>query len=248
MLPEGRHVKSVYIDSEYSLSSVDLSGKLLIDCSTIDTATSLSIKESLTKLHPSSQFYDAPVSGGTIGAEKGTISFFVGTTEDDPALPRIQSILSSMGKQIIPCGGHSLGLTAKLCNNYLSGILTIANSEVFNIGMRAGLDPRLLYKVIGAGSSQNTICDKFCPVPNVDPDSPSSHGYRGGFRVPLMLKDFTLAMEMARQVGASTEIGHVGWRTYDTLAKVEEIRDLDVRVVFRHIGGNEQWDKELESQ
>lgn len=70
------------------------------------------------------------------------------------------------------------------------------------MGMRAGLDRRTLYGVFGVGSAQNTLCDKLCPVPGIDSESPSSHGYMGGFRAQLMLRDFTLAMDMAKRVGA----------------------------------------------
>lgn len=245
MLPEGRHVESVYISGPGALTTSDLQGKLLIDCSTIDTATSLAIKDHLDAKFSDASFYDAPVSGGVIGAVKGTISFFVGCDDEaDPSFAEdIQPVLRLMGKQVIPCGGPSLGLTAKLCNNYLSGILTIACSETFNIGMRSGLNPKKLYQVLGAGSAQNTICDKFCPVPNVDPNSPSSHGYTGGFRMALMLKDFTLATQMAERAGAERIMGAKGLEMYKLLSQEDAYKNLDVRAMFRYIGGQEDWDQ-----
>lgn len=245
MLPEGRHVQSVYISGPKALSTVSLHGKLLIDCSTIDTETSLGIKDQLSFHFPSASFYDAPVSGGVIGAVKGSISFFVGCDDatDPNFTSKIHPVLRLMGKQIIPCGGPSLGLTSKLCNNYLSGILTIACSETFNIGMRAGLNPKKLYQVLGAGSAQNTICDKFCPVPNVDPNSPSSHGYGGGFRMALMLKDFTLATQMAERGGAERILGTKGLEMYSLLSQEADYKDLDVRAMFRYIGGQEDWEQ-----
>jgi 3-hydroxyisobutyrate dehydrogenase len=245
MLPEGRHVESVYLSGPKAFVSQSLEGKLFIDCSTIDTATSLSIRDHIHSCSPTASFYDAPVSGGVIGAVQGSISFFVGCDEaTDPLfLPVIQPTLRFMGKQIIPCGGPSLGLTAKLCNNYLSGILTIACSETFNIGMRSGLNPKKLYQVLGAGSAQNTICDKFCPVPNVDPQSPSSHGYKGGFRMALMLKDFTLATQMAERAGAERVLGVKGLEMYSLLSKNNSYKDLDVRAMFRYLGGEEDWEE-----
>lgn len=248
MLPEGRHVEAVYISGPNALTTVSLDGKLLIDSSTIGTATSLSIKDHLDAHFPDASFYDAPVSGGVIGAVKGSISFFVGCDDaiDPNFTTKIHPVLRMMGKQIIPCGGPSLGLTAKLCNNYLSGILTIACSETFNIGMRAGLNPKKLYEVLGAGSAQNTICDRFCPVPNVDPNSPSSHGYTGGFRMALMLKDFKLATQMAERAGAERILGHKGLEMYSLLSQERDYKDLDVRAMFRYIGGEEDWEQQLE--
>lgn len=244
MVPEGAHVKTVYLDTETGICCSDVSGKLLIDCSTIDTATSLMVKDHIDKNFPSTSLYDAPVSGGVVGAKKGTIAFFLGCASDDPNLPRVTHLLSMMGKQIIPCGGPSLGLAAKLSNNYLSGIIAIACSEAMDMGMRSGLDPRVLAKVYAAGTAQNTICDKFNPVPGVYPEAPSSNGYKEGFKVQLMRKDFGLAVEMARRVGTQLVLGDAGLETYDGASKDPRCRDLDSRVVYRYLGGNEEWQKE----
>jgi 3-hydroxyisobutyrate dehydrogenase-like beta-hydroxyacid dehydrogenase len=129
IVPEGSHVRSVYLDPDAGICAADMSNKLLIDCSTIDTATSLAVKDHIAAKFPSACFYDAPVSGGVVGAIKGTIAFFLGCAETDPNIRRFTHLTSLMGNQIIPCGGPSLGLAAKLSNNYLSGVIAIACSE-----------------------------------------------------------------------------------------------------------------------
>lgn len=75
MVPEGAHVRSVYLDPENGVCSTDISNKLVIDCSTIDTATSLTVKDYIAQNFPTASFYDSPVSGGVVGAVKGTIAF-----------------------------------------------------------------------------------------------------------------------------------------------------------------------------
>lgn len=240
MLPEGKHVKTVYLGTD-GICYGNIGGKLLIDCSTIDTASFLEVKGHITKISPSTSFYDAPVSGGVIGAKKGTIAFFLGCAENAPDMQRLTDLLSLMGTKIIPCGGPSLGLAAKLSNNYLSGVIAIACSEAMDMGMRSGLDPRVLAKVYAAGTAQNTICDRFCPVPGVYPEAPSSNGYKDGFKVQLMRKDFSLALEMARRVESNNVLGDVALRTYEGASEDERCRDLDSRVVFRYLGGNENW-------
>ena len=241
MVPECSHVREVFLDPRNGICSTDISNKLLIDCSTIDTETNLTIKEYIAQEFSSASFYDAPVSGGVVGAVKGTIAVFLGCAETDPNFERVAQLMSLMGKQVIPCGGPSLGLAAKLSNNYLSGIIAIACSEAFDMGMRSGLDPRTLAKVYAAGTAQNAICDKFCPVPHVYPEAPSSGGWKQGFKVQLMRKDFGLAVDMAKRVGSRNVLGDVGLATYDAAAKDPHCRDLDSRVVYRYLGGKENW-------
>lgn len=244
MLPEGSHVKTVYLDGPSSICAADISGKLLVDCSTIDTASSLLVKSHITQTFPSASFYDAPVSGGVVGAQKASIAFFFGCEDGDENLPLLRGLLEVMGKEVIACGGPGLGLAAKLSNNYLSGVIAIACSEAYDMGMRGGLDPRVLYRVFNAGTAQNTISDRFCPVPGVYAEAPSSKGYRNGFKVQLMRKDFSLAVEMAERVGARNVLGEVGLDTYEKASRDERCRDLDSRVVYRYLGGEEDWKRD----
>ena len=241
MVPEGAHVKSVYLDEKTGVCTADLGERVLVDCSTIDTATSLAVKNHVKTHHPKASFYDAPVSGGVIGAQNGSIAFFLGCAETDPNLARLTTLLGLMGKQVICCGKPSLGLSAKLCNNYLSGLIAIASSEALIMGMKAGLDPRVLSSVFSAGTAQNTICDRFNPCPGVAPTAPSTNGYKGGFKVQLMKKDFSLAVDLAKQQGVNLVLGAQGLKTYENASNDPKCRDLDSRVVFRHLGGDEDW-------
>lgn len=245
MLPEGHHVRQVYLDSKESISTADLANKILVDCSTIDTATNLSIRSILQVSHPKARFYDAPVSGGVLGAKEGTLGIFLGCKDTDDNFPALRDILSLLGRSVIPCGGPSLGLVAKLANNYLSGTIAIATSEAMNVGMKAGMDPRVLARVIAAGSGQNHIADRFNPVPGISPDAPASKGYEGGFRVELMRKDIFLGVRMAEEVGAQMVLGEASLRTYVRATEDDRCKGLDSRVVYRLIGGDEDWDKSL---
>ncbi|KAJ5230074.1 hypothetical protein N7489_010782 [Penicillium chrysogenum] len=248
MLPEGKHVKAVYMGTD-GICSSDVGQKLLVDCSTIDTASFLEIKDHISKNFPRASFYDAPVSGGVIGAERGMIAFFLGCAEDNTKdIEELRQLFSLMGNKLIPCGGPSLGIAAKLSNNYLSGIIAIACSEAMDMGMKSGLDPRVLAQVYAAGNAQNTICDRFNPVPGVDPDAPSSNGYKKGFKVHLMKKDISLALDMARRVGSTNVLGSVGLQIYKEASEDERCKDLDSRIVFRYLGGNENWKADHENK
>ena len=248
MVPEGSHVRQVYLDSSTGICSTDISHKLLIDCSTIDTATNLEVKEHMSSSFTDAAFYDAPVSGGVIGALAGTLAVFLGCAETDPNFPRLTHLSQLFSKKVIPCGAPTHGLAAKLSNNYLSGLIAIAASEAFDMGMRAGLSPLTLQKVYAAGTAQNTICDRFCPVPGVVEGAPSSRGWEGGFRVELMRKDFGLAVEMAQRVGAGNVLGERGLETYEGCVGDEGCRGRDSRVVFMYLGGREDWQEDEEKK
>lgn len=240
-MPEGAHVKSVYLTPETGVLAADIGSKILIDCSTIDTSTSLLVREELLKKFPQASFYDAPVSGGSLGAANGTLTFMLGCAEDEPQYELLHALLSMMGRSIFACGGPSLGLTAKLCNNYCSGLIAIATSEAMNIGMKSGMDPRVLARIFKTSTAQSCISDRWNPVPGICPEAPASKGYRGGFKVQLMKKDLGLAVETAERVGARLALGDAGLRTYEAASRDERCKDLDSRVVFRYLGGNEEW-------
>lgn len=135
--------------------------KTFVDCSTIDTATSLHVAKAVASASsPSVQyhFYDAPVSGGTHGALAGTLTFMVGTAPDDRHYTdTLRPLLQYMGKSLFALGGPSLGLVAKLSNNYLSGLIAIATSEAMNLGMRHGVNPAMLREVFSKSSAGNWV-------------------------------------------------------------------------------------------
>lgn len=245
MVPEGSHVRSVYLDPSTGLLTHQLDSHLLVDCSTIDTETSSAVHDAVNLQSPTASFYDAPVSGGTLGAEQATLTFMLGCSETDPKYPLLTSLLSLMGKTIVPCGGAGLGLTAKLCNNYCSALIALATAEAMNIGMRSGMDPRLLARVFASSTAQSTVCDRWNPVPGVVPDAPSSQGYRGGFKIQLMRKDFGLAVGAGRKVGATMLLADAGLKGYTEASEDPECRDLDSRVIFRFLGGDEKWAEKL---
>jgi 3-hydroxyisobutyrate dehydrogenase len=248
MVPEGAHVKAVYLTPDTGVLAADISSKLLIDCSTIDTATSLLVRDSIAEKFPSASYYDSPVSGGSLGAARATLTFMLGCAEDDVHYEVLRGLLGLLGTSIFPCGGPSLGLTAKLCNNYCSGLIAIATAEAMDIGIKSGMDPRVLASIFSTSTAQSCISDKWNPVPGISPDAPASHGYAGGFKVQLMKKDFGLAVEAAKTVGAKLALGEAGLKTYTDASNDTTCRDLDSRVVFRHLGGNEDWASDLEKK
>lgn len=141
----------------------------------------------LSSQHNPPHFYDAPVSGGTAGAEAAILTFMVGATSDDPRYPLLHRIFSCMGKSIYPLGGPGLGIAAKLSNNYLSGMIALATAEAMNLGMRLGLDPKVLSDCFATSSGGSWVNSTVNPVPGVCPNAVTSKGYEGGFKVSKIL-------------------------------------------------------------
>ncbi|KAF8576264.1 3-hydroxyisobutyrate dehydrogenase [Ramaria rubella] len=241
IVPEGAHVKAVYLTPETGLLATDTSGKLFLDSSTIDTGSSLEVGKAVSASHLTNppRFYDAPVSGGTAGAEKGTLTIMVGAAADDPLFPLIKEIMSFMGTSVNPCGGPSLGLAAKLSNNYLSGLIALATAEAMNLGMRCGLDPRVLSNCFATSSGGSWVNSTVNPVPGVCPDAVTSRDYQGGFKVQLMKKDMSLAIDAAKRVDAKLVLADAGLSAYSAASEDPRCRDRDSRVVYRWLGGHE---------
>ena len=148
---------------------------------------------------------DAPVSGGTGGAEAATLTFMVGGSRQ--AFTVGEPILLAMGKRAVHCGTHGAGQAAKICNNMMLGISMIGACEAFVLAERLGLSHQALYDVASTSSGQCWALTTNCPVPGPVPTSPANRNYRPGFAAGLMLKDLTLAQEAALSSGAATPLG-----------------------------------------
>ena len=126
MLPEGRHVRAVYLGEDGVLTAARADA-LLVDCSTIDVETSRAVHAAAAGRGLA--MLDAPVSGGVHGAEAATLTFMVGG--EAAAFERAHPVLSAMGRAVIHAGPAGNGQAAKICNNMLLGIHMISVAEAF---------------------------------------------------------------------------------------------------------------------
>ena len=131
------------------------------------------------------------------------------------------------------------GLTAKICNNYLSGTILLATAESLAMGVKHGLDPSALYSVIKNSTGQSWMCDHVLPIPNVQTDYwvPSNTGYKPGFKTQMMLKDLGLGIEGARQVGVEPSMAVAAMKVWEAAAEDERCRDRDGSSIYLHVGG-----------
>jgi 3-hydroxyisobutyrate dehydrogenase len=213
MLPAGQHVRAVYL-GEGGLVAKARPGTLLIDSSTIDVATAREVAAAAAAA--GLPMIDAPVSGGTGGAEAGTLTFMVGGP--DEAFARARPILEAMGKTIVHAGGPGNGQAAKICNNMILGASMIAVSEAFVLAEKLGLTHQKLFDISAKSSGQCWSLTTYCPVPGPVPGSPANRDYKPGFSAAMMLKDLRLSQEAAAGAGAATPLGAEATRLYQRFA------------------------------
>lgn len=194
MLPAAQHVRTVYL-GEQGVLSVLKPGALCIDSSTIDPKSIQDIAAAAAARQI--QVCDAPVSGGTIGAQAGTLTFMVGA--EPKTFASLEPILNMMGKNVVHCGAVGTGQIAKICNNLILGISMVAVAEGMALGAKLGIDPEALAGVINSSSGRCWSSDVCNPWPGISPNAPAARDYQDGFATQLMLKDLGLAVEAAGQ-------------------------------------------------
>jgi len=238
-LPEPQHVKGVYKamlePAMVSMGGLD-SERLFIDTSTIDPTTSGEVAQ-LASSSGQGHFIDAPMSGGVVGAEAGTLTFMIGAPE--LLVPRATEILSLMGRRVLHMGTQGAGLKAKLANNYLLALNNIATCEAMYMGIKWGLDPKALAGMINISTGKCWPSEVNNPVPGVVDTAPSSKGYQGGFGVSLMNKDLKLAIKACDEFDVKIRLGPLAKEVYDEVQADPELKGKDFSVVYRHLGGKE---------
>jgi 3-hydroxyisobutyrate dehydrogenase len=200
MLPAGQHVRDVYINQVIPNAPASA---LLIDCSTIDVESAKAVGAAAAAAN--FRFADAPVSGGIMAADAGTLTFMVGSAEGD--YPEVEAALTPMAKAVVYAGLPGAGQAAKICNNMLLGVSMLGVCEAFALAEKLGLAPDKFFDIASKSSGQCWSLSTYSPWPDVGPSSPADRGYEGGFLTALMLKDLKLAQEAASKSGASTPMG-----------------------------------------
>ena len=141
---------------------------------------------------------DAPVSGGVLGAQNGTLAVMVSGPRAEVAA--LEAVLKVIGKVFVIGEKPGAAQTMKLANNLLSATAMAATSEAMVMGVKAGLDPAIMLEVINAGSGRNTATEhKF-------PKVVLPRRFDFGFTNGLMRKDVELALSEASSLGVPMNV------------------------------------------
>ena len=193
--------------------------KTVIDTSTIgikaaEACTALFAKNGI-------EYIDAPVSGGTSGADKATIAIMLACSRD--SYERVKPLMSLMGKPFYVGPKPGQGQAVKVLNNFLSATALAASCEAIAFGTKQGIDMKVILDIVNASSGRNSATeDKFL--------NRILHGrYDAGFAAKLQLKDIRLYLEAARAAGIADDVaGPVVdlWQRMDAAMPGADITDM----------------------
>ncbi|MBN1306155.1 MAG: NAD-binding protein [Anaerolineales bacterium] len=165
-------------------------GLIHVDNSTIKPVTARQVAAALSD--KGVQSLDAPVSGGDIGAQNGTLTIMAGGPVD--ALQTVMPIFEAMGKTITHVGESGAGQIAKACNQIMVAAQMVAMGELLIFAQKAGADPKKVVQAISAGAAQCWTLDN-------KPARLFAGNREPGFKAYMQAKDLNIVMETAREYG-----------------------------------------------
>ncbi len=171
------------------------SGSLVIDCSTISPKASVGFAERLAALGVG--FVDAPVSGGSEGAQKGTLTIMCGGSESD--VERARPVLAAIGTTITRMGPVGAGQATKAVNQVILAGTYLGVAEGIVLAIKAGLDPETVVEALAGGAAGSWVLQNRSGRMIAD-------DYPLGFRIALHRKDLAIALQLAREVGAALPV------------------------------------------
>lgn len=181
--------------------------KTVIDTSTIGIKAAEAVADILAKADIA--FVDAPVSGGTAGAEKATLTVMLACPAE--TYERLAPLMSLMGRPFYVGRKPGQGQAVKLLNNFLSATALAATSEAIAFGVRQGIEMKTILDIVNASTGRNSATDdKF-------PRRIMHERYDAGFTAKLQLKDIKLYLENAREAGISDDIADTVVRVWSDM-------------------------------
>jgi len=171
--------------------------RTVIDLSTTGPGVAGTVSKALAERRIT--YVDSPVSGGVAGATKGTLAVMVACPK--ATYDEIDPILKNFGRLFYVGEKAGLAQTAKLANNLLAAAALVVSSEAVAMGVKAGLDPKILIDIINAGSGRNSATqDKF-------PRAILPRTFDFGFATGLSYKDVRLCVDEAEALGVPMVAG-----------------------------------------
>jgi 3-hydroxyisobutyrate dehydrogenase len=197
-------------------------GSVLIDSSTVSPALAKRVAAACAE--HGVDFLDAPVTGGTWGAEKGELVFMVGGKRE--VLDRVEPVLSTLGKRFLLMGGNGAGQTVKIATNAILALEVQALAEAIALVTSAGVEAERLMEVMQLSMGRAPVLDVKAPLILKGEFAPS-------FPLRLMLKDLGLAVELAKERNVPLPATKAAHDTYSAV-KATTKEDVDYAAVAKY--------------
>lgn len=241
MLPADEEVKQAILGEKGVLEGAR-QGAVIIDMTSMAPHTAIHVAAETVK--KGLDYMDAPVSGGTVGAEKAILTIMVGG--DAELLEKHRDILETMGRTIFHVGGVGMGETVKMINQILVGINVLGIAEAFTLGVKLGVDPKKLYDIISVSAGNSFI------LGNRVPDFIFKGDFtQPGFAVDLLRKDVGLAMETGKLLKYPLPLSSqvYQWLTFASAAGKGKMDQSSVIEIFEELAGVEvRWSEDKKTE
>ena len=201
MLPTGHIVRQVLLDgAEGGLAGALKPGTVVVDMSSSEPVGTRTLGAELAGKGVT--LIDAPVSGGVVRANAGTLAIMIGT-DDAASLERIRPLLLAMGDRLFETGGAGSGHAMKALNNFVAAACFTATAEALLIGERFGLDQAKMVEIINASTGRNFHTDV------VMKEHVVGKKFATGFAVGLLAKDVKIAADLGKAVGLDAPLSRM---------------------------------------
>lgn len=170
-------------------------GQLLVDFSSLDPAATREMAAEL-EARSGMRWVDAPVSGGTPGAEAGSLAIMAGGRDED--VERVRPILAHLGQRLTRMGDVGAGQVTKVCNQMIVACNALVIAEVVALAERSGVDARQIAPALAGGFADSK------PLQILAPQMAASQFEPIKWHVRTLLKDLDTAVKLSREQGGAT--------------------------------------------
>lgn len=200
MLPTGKEVRAVLLETEGGLAKHLAPGTVVIDMSSADPLGSRALASELQESGLS--LIDAPVSGGVPGALAGTLTIMAGTDQPS-AIDTAMPVFEAMGQRIFRTGASGSGHAMKALNNFVAAATYAATAEALMIGQEFGLDESLMVDIINLSTGRSFNSEKVFAGHVV------TATYQTGFALGLLTKDAGIASQLGQALNANAPVSRL---------------------------------------
>lgn len=227
MLPDSPDVEQVALGPDGLIEGAR-PGLLYVDMSTIAPAVAVRVAGEFDE--KGVRCLDAPVSGGDVGAQQGTLSIMVGG--DQTAFEQMKPIFDVLGKSAVWCGPNGAGQTVKACNQVLVAVTIAGVSEALTLGAKAGVDPARIVQVLSGGLAR-------CGVLENRGQRMVRGDFEPGFRVRLHYKDLNIVRQTGKDYGVPLPVTAVVHELFTTAVSKDrgELDHTGLLTVIEELSG-----------